>query len=378
MEASYLETAISIGSLGGWLAGLLLWVIGSDKALSRSRPQEHTSPAKIPVSVIIAAHDAAHSLPQLLSDLETQLHPNTEVILVNDRSTDGTGELLAKRSESWLRVYNITETPAGWTGKKWALTEGIRNASHDMLLFTDADCRVGPNWVASMTEPFSRGVELVLGLSSIDAERSLSNLLQRYDNLWFGLQLVSCTGWGQPVLALGRNLAYRKTLFDRAQGFASHADQLSGDDDLLVAGAADPSRTECVVQSSAQTTTIGHRTLFDYFQQRRRHITTSLQYPRLAKICFGAWGGLELMMPVGCLMFAVVYVQLGGAWWVGLLLASYLPGLLRLRALSVVHQTSLQGADLAIWVLLSPVFELLHYIFTVALALSLPFKKKSW
>ncbi len=93
------------------------------------------------VSVIIAARNEEREIEAALHSLLTQNYENLEVLVVNDRSTDATGKILAQMVEqhSELRVVTITELPAHWLGKNHALYTGARQATGQLLLFTDAD-----------------------------------------------------------------------------------------------------------------------------------------------------------------------------------------------------------------------------------------------
>ncbi|HEX4949576.1 MAG TPA: glycosyltransferase family 2 protein [Blastocatellia bacterium] len=93
------------------------------------------------VSVIIAARNEERELEVALQSVLVQDYDNLEVVVVNDRSTDKTGELLAHLAEAYpeLRVVTITDLPARWLGKNHALYTGARQATGKLLLFTDAD-----------------------------------------------------------------------------------------------------------------------------------------------------------------------------------------------------------------------------------------------
>ena len=372
MVLSGLEVA-GLAVLGLWALGLLLWALGAWRA--RQDAGEPLAAEQLPAtSVIVAARNAAATLPALLADLAAQAHPALECVVVDDRSSDATPELLsawvaqAPERRRWLR---IDHTPAGWTGKKWALTEGIAAARHDVLLFTDADCRVGPTWAQHMTAPLAADAraELVLGLSPLAPAPTLLSAVQRYENAWFGLQLLGCVGWGRPVLALGRNLAYRRALYARAGGHAAHAQLLSGDDDLLVARAAAPGRTRCVVHPQAQALTEAPASWGAYVRQRRRHVSTSTRYPWGAQAAFGLWGALELLLPLGGASLALLLHRLGAPLGVGALVAAYAPGLLRVAA--VASAGASRGAQGALWAALSPLVEALRWALQLRLLISL-------
>jgi hopene-associated glycosyltransferase HpnB len=94
------------------------------------------------VSMVVAARNEADIIERTLSSLLHLDYPDFEVILVDDQSSDGTGEIAAKLAEGdgRLSVIRGTHPPAGWVGKSWALHQGVAHATCEWLLFTDADC----------------------------------------------------------------------------------------------------------------------------------------------------------------------------------------------------------------------------------------------
>ncbi|MEA2327294.1 MAG: chlorobactene glucosyltransferase [Thermoanaerobaculia bacterium] len=107
-------------------------------------------PAKEPlVSVIIPARDEAHIIERTVRAFLAQTYTNLEVIVVNDRSTDGTGEIVRAIDDDRLTVIDGVEPPAGWLGKPWALHQGSRSARGELLLFVDADLIYAPPALAA-------------------------------------------------------------------------------------------------------------------------------------------------------------------------------------------------------------------------------------
>jgi glycosyltransferase involved in cell wall biosynthesis len=102
------------------------------------------------VSVIIPARNEERKIREALQSVLRQDYPNLEFIVLNDRSTDQTGAILAEMAaeDARLRIVNITELPTGWLGKNYALYQGARRASGELLLFTDADVVMDPSTLA--------------------------------------------------------------------------------------------------------------------------------------------------------------------------------------------------------------------------------------
>lgn len=99
------------------------------------------------VSILVAARDEERHIEAALSGLLRLAYPDYELIVVNDRSTDGTGAILARLAADNpnLRVLTVAELPEGWLGKNHALWLGASQARGELLLFTDADILMAPD-----------------------------------------------------------------------------------------------------------------------------------------------------------------------------------------------------------------------------------------
>ncbi len=126
-----------------WILVLLLVVYGYATRRPRLRDYEPLTSGPL-VSVIIPARNEARNIERCMrSVLATQYSP-IEVIVVDDRSTDGTAEIVEPATGRRLRLVRGTEPPEGWFGKQWAIMQGYRVAKGDLLLFADADTRHEP------------------------------------------------------------------------------------------------------------------------------------------------------------------------------------------------------------------------------------------
>jgi glycosyltransferase involved in cell wall biosynthesis len=134
--------ALSIIILAAWLLALFRTVLNL-ALIPRLRADR--KPVREPlVSVIIPARDEARIIERTVRAFLAQTYPNLEVIVVNDRSTDRTGEILRTIGDPRLRVLDGVEPPEGWLGKPWALHQGSRLARGELLLFVDADVAYAP------------------------------------------------------------------------------------------------------------------------------------------------------------------------------------------------------------------------------------------
>ncbi|WP_312653530.1 glycosyltransferase family 2 protein [Proteiniclasticum sp.] len=116
-------------------------------------PEEKRKRSRIPsVSVIIPVRNEERNLPLLLSDLRNQSLIPKEIICVDDGSEDGTAVI----AESYgVKLLTLENKPDGWLGKSWACQTGAEAAEGDLLLFIDADVRLGKDGVRRLVSGFS-------------------------------------------------------------------------------------------------------------------------------------------------------------------------------------------------------------------------------
>lgn len=134
----------------GLLPWALLFVVAVVSLVRHPRLRTYADATEGPlVSVIVPARNEAGNIAPLLSSLARTNYPNREVIVVDDRSTDGTGDIVealqARTTGEWLRLIHGADVPEGWFGKPWACWQGYQAAKGEVLLFTDADTRHEPD-----------------------------------------------------------------------------------------------------------------------------------------------------------------------------------------------------------------------------------------
>ena len=240
-----------------------------------------------PVSVIICARDEQTNLEQNLPPILEQNYPDFEVIVVNHGSSDDTDMVLQRFQHQYphLESTEIKQDQKFTHGKKLAVTVGIKRASHEWLLFTDADCHpLSKNWIRSMARNFDEQTSLVLGYGGYSPRGGLLNNMIRFDTLSIALQYFSYALRGFPYMGVGRNLAYRKSLFFGNKGFAGHYHLESGDDDLFVDQTARKANTRVQISRESQMVSRPHTSFRGWFKQKRRHLTTASHYRGKTKL----------------------------------------------------------------------------------------------
>jgi cellulose synthase/poly-beta-1,6-N-acetylglucosamine synthase-like glycosyltransferase len=231
-----------------------------------------------PISVVIAAYNEAENLRRYLPTILNQAYPAFEVVLVLDRCTDGSRAVAEALAQPNLRLVEVASLPDGWAGKKYALQQGISAARYEHLAFTDADCEGGPAWLGEIAAHFYPGKKWVLGLGLYRQRPGWLNRFVRYETFYAAFQYIGFARWGMPYMGVGRNLAYRKSSFQRVQGFEAIRGRLSGDDDLLVNAHAQGRETAVMVSPDSRTYSQAKPTFRAWLRQKFRHVSAATAY----------------------------------------------------------------------------------------------------
>ncbi|MFT4575848.1 MAG: glycosyltransferase involved in cell wall biosynthesis [Polaribacter sp.] len=258
----------------------IIYFLCFSKILSKKKKTANTT-IELPISVIICAKNEAHNLTVFLPSILHQEYSNFEIVLINDASTDTTLDVMEqfRSNNSIIKIVTIENTNAFWGNKKQALTLGVKAATHEHLVFTDADCKPASKyWIKEMASQFSTDKTIVLGYGKYKYQKTFVNLLVRYETLLTALQYFTYAKLGSPYMGVGRNLAYTKSAFFKTNGFSSHIQVKSGDDDLFIQEAATKSNTTFTINPDSYTVSNPPLTLKEWFRQKRRHVSTSSSY----------------------------------------------------------------------------------------------------
>lgn len=326
----------------------------------------------VPVSVVICARNEARILPKTLPRFLNQNYRSREIVVVNDNSNDHTADYLlsVRDPRGTFTPVNAPPRPPGWQGKKWALDFGIRQARHEVLLLTDADGEpAGPEWIRTMSAPFGEPqVQVVLGYAPYRAAPGWLNRLIRYETAWTAIQYLGWALAGRPYMGVGRNVAYRKSLFLQAGGMERHAHRVSGDDDLFLGQVLTGGNTAVQLDPAAFVYSQPETTWRNYLKQKRRHLSASWHYAPATRVLLGAHAASLLLFYPGLLLC-------GGPWWVLLLLVTGRWAGLRWQMGSALQR--LGETDLLRRI---PQLDLLHYAYLVFMAFNMTLNQKpiSW
>lgn len=329
------------------------FVFGQISKLIPKRQDQSSSLSNIPISVIICAKNEAKNLKNFLPFIIAQDYPNFEIVLINDDSSDKTLKVMEafKAEHNNIKIVNVKSIEAFWGNKKYALTLGIKAATHNHLLFTDADCQpVSKYWILEMSSQFTKTKSIILGYGAYKKDKkSFLNKLIRFETFLTAVQYMSYAKLGQPYMGVGRNLAYTKNTFFEARGFMDHMNIRSGDDDLFVNQIADANNTAICISKDSFTESTPKKSYKAWTRQKQRHVSTAKHYKSQHKSAL-----------------ALFYISQLAFWLLGIVLLSLLfhwqivIGLIILRysvlftSLTIAAK-KLNEKDLIFWV---PILEL--------------------
>lgn len=242
------------------------------------------------VSIIVASWNELENLQELLPLLDSQEYADFEIIVVDDRSTDGSYDYLLQESDTFrhVRFLRVEQTPRHITAKKYALTLGIKAAYKEIILVTDADCRPTSNhWISLMMSQLADDKSLVLGFSPYYRLTGFLNAFIRFETFYTAMQYISLALAGSAYMGVGRNMMYRKSLFFDNKGFHSHQGILGGDDDLFVNEVATSDNAAVCINTDSFVYSAPKTTWKEWYWQKRRHLFVGKQYRFKNKVILG-------------------------------------------------------------------------------------------
>ena len=254
----------------------------------RRRKRAESGPLPL-VSVLIPARNEESGIEATLESLRSQDYPpdRFEVLIIDDRSADGTAAIaknfIDRNGLTHFRLLRHQPEHEGPTYKKNALSYAMRYAAGEIIMTTDADCRVQRTWISSMVSCYDSETGLVAGLITFGREDE-KNLFHRLQTLEFaGLVFtgVGAIGNGYPIICNGSNLSYRRRAFDEVGGYQGHQHLPSGDDDLLMQNLHHQTGWKIRYNLAPESVNFTHPvdTPAQFFHQRARWASKGSHYP---------------------------------------------------------------------------------------------------
>ena len=313
------------------------------------------------VSIIICARNERAFLESHLPEWLTLDYPDYEVIVMNDCSWDGSKDLLEEMEKKYdrLKAHHLDEENLYQHDKKFPLTLGIKAAKNEVVLLTDADCvPKSKYWIQEMLASYHQPeCELVIGYGAYQPKPGLLNKMIRFDTFLIALQYFSSTLRSRTYMATGRNLSYKKSLFFRNKGFASHNHIRSGDDDLFINRVANKRNTFIQFSQNSHTLSVPKSSFSEWINQKRRHVTTAVFYKTGDKLYIGMYFMAQILFFGGMLTSLIFSLQ-----WIYPILGLFLMKNCIQIIIFKKSMEKLDEKDLFLWVPILEIFLMFFYL----------------
>ena len=193
------------------------------------------TPSNLIVSVIIPFRNEAANLASIINDLKDQVLPSHlyEAIFVNDHSEDDSYVIVKSNinNTSSFRLLNLTGDK---TGKKAAIYHGIESAKGSLIVTTDADCRLQPGWLQTISSYYEQHKpKLIIGPVEFISNKGFFNRFQQMELASLIGSSAGATALGHPAMCNGANLAFEKAAYSKLSD-PTNKNFASGDDIFLL------------------------------------------------------------------------------------------------------------------------------------------------
>lgn len=269
------------------------------KGLKKLRSAQKQAEPRLTFDILIAARNEELTLPGLFESLAKLSYPKElyTITVINDRSTDKTAQVLKElqKKHTNLSIITVEHTTEGISPKKHAISLGINATSNDIIVSTDADSIVKPEWLSTMATYFEGNEHLGLlqGITKYAPQKNISKplmLFQRVDFISHCIIAAAGIGRNLPINSNANNFAYRRETFKSISGFDSFKGITSGDDDLLVQAIWKSNEWDLafMIQDNASVITKAEESWASMLNQRMRWGSKTVHYERGQKIVLGS------------------------------------------------------------------------------------------
>ncbi len=201
----------------GYTAQLVIFIIGAKKKYPK------ISYDKLPTAtIIVAARNEENNILRTLQSLDKLEYPEgkLQIMIVDDQSTDSTGKIIDEFISGKKRFLKITteEHHTKLIGKMRALAYAVKQATGEIILTTDADCEVKPQWAKTICSHYLDDVAIVAGVTTQTSEKWFYGM-QAIDFVYLLTAGAGTTNLNVPISCIGNNMSYRKSAYDEVGGY---------------------------------------------------------------------------------------------------------------------------------------------------------------
>lgn len=244
------------------------------------------------VSVLVAARNEEATIERTINALLAQDYDKrlVELIIINDHSIDQTATLIGAFAKDGVKLINLNEAKPLNSYKKKAIQTAIAQAKGDLIITTDADCSMGPNWLKTIVNFYEANDYKMI--SSPVAYFEEKNIFERAQSLEFSYLIglgAASIGNHKPSTCNGANLAYERKAFEEVDGFMGIDDLASGDDELLLHKMTEKygPKIGFLKNTDAVVYTYAKPNIKAFIQQRKRWASKSTKYKNKGVVLLG-------------------------------------------------------------------------------------------
>ncbi len=212
---------------------LIVFTIGAGKKYPKISEKE-----LLYITVVVAARNEEDNILDCMQSLNNLIYPENkiEIIIVNDHSTDSTGEIIESYIKDKPKFKTIvpSESIGSLIGKTNALANAVKISKGEIILTTDADCVVSPTWAKTLASYFQDDVGFVGGFTTQQDQNTFSGM-QAIDFVYLLTVAAGTINLGKPLSCIGNNMSYRKSVYYAVGGYEGLPFSVTEDFRLLMA-----------------------------------------------------------------------------------------------------------------------------------------------
>ena len=209
-----------------------IFIIGIKKKYTKLNDDKLPS-----ISVVVAARNEEENIIDCLKSLEGLIYPEEkiEILIVDDNSTDATGELVNQfvEGKSEFKSLRVEKKHPRLSGKAGAIAYALNHAKGEVIITTDADCVVSPTWAKTLASHYNDGVAMVCGYTTQYNFSSFTGM-QEVDFIYLLGVAAGAMNLGKPLSCIGNNMSFRKSVYDEVGGYESIPFSVTEDFKLLM------------------------------------------------------------------------------------------------------------------------------------------------
>ncbi len=266
-----------------YIRQVLFFYRGLNRLTAGSNTHQHG------ITVIIPARNEEQNIAQCLQSMINQDYPldKFSIIVIDDQSTDRTADIvrsIAATSHVPIALYSSEVTSMIRSPKIRAMSIGIQHSMKEIIVTTDADCIVGPRWIATINSYFEKETGIVTGPTvyhNNGTQTTLFHGVQFLDFFSYTAIAAGAIGMGRVLVSLGSNMAFRIQAFDETGGFDTLTHINTGDDSLLAQKIVSSGKWKArfIFTDDSVVFTNPVNSWFDVLQQRMRWVGQTAYYP---------------------------------------------------------------------------------------------------